>query len=191
MKRKITIMLTFSVAFYFVMVSLVQSDDGNLNIGFNKRGITYDGTDEPLEWIDHEPNPRFAIYDPETPEKNVDDLILDKETGLIWARDANHANGPKSWQHAILFCVNVSLGNRKGWRLPSLAELSSLVDPSVISPTLPEGHPFVNVQPLSYWSSTLYETITTYAWRVNFANGYVRQFPRKKYNYLWPVRSGK
>ncbi len=30
MKRKIAIMLTFSVAFYFVMVSLVQSDDGNL-----------------------------------------------------------------------------------------------------------------------------------------------------------------
>ena len=52
MKRKIAIMFTFSVAFYFVMVSLVQSDDGNLNLGFNNWGITYDGTDESLEWID-------------------------------------------------------------------------------------------------------------------------------------------
>lgn len=190
MKRKIAIMLTFSVAFYFVTVSLARSDDGNVKLGFNNWGITYDGTDESLEWIDHEPNPRFAIYDPETPEKKTDDLILDKETGSIWARDANHGNGPKAWQHAILFCRNVSLGNRKGWRLPSVAELSSLVDTSVISPTLPEGHPFVHVQPHLYWSSTLYETITSYAWGVNFANGYVRNTPRKNYNYLWPVRSG-
>ena len=190
MKRKTAIMLIFSAAFYFVMVSLVQSEDGNLIISLNNWEITYDGTDESIEWIDHEPNPRFAIYDPETPEKNVDDLILDKETGLIWARDADHAKGPKSWQHAILFCRNVSLGNRKGWRLPSVAELSSLVDPSMISPTLPEGHPFVNVQSHIYWSSTLYETITTYAWGVNFSNGYVRNIPKKNYNYLWPVRSG-
>lgn len=194
MKRKLAIMLTFPVAFCFVLVSLVQSDEGSPNEGLCEASayweITYNGTDVLIEWKEHDPNSRFAIYDPETPEKKADDLVLDKETGLIWARDANQANGPKSWQHAILFCRNVALGNRKGWRLPSVAELSSLIDPSKISPTLPEGHPFINVQPRPYWSSTLYETITTYAWGVNLSNGYVRNIPRKNYNFVWPVRGG-
>ena len=194
MRKKIAIMFTFSVAFCFILVSLVHSDEGNPNyIRDNTSsfwGITYNGTGESLDWEDHEPNSRFAVYDPETPEKKTDDLVLDKETGLIWARDADHANGPKSWQHAILFCRNVSLGNRKGWLLPGVAELSSLIDPSKISPTLPDGHPFINVQTRPYWSSTLYETISTYAWGVNLSNGYVRNIPRKNYNFVWPVRGG-
>ena len=194
MRKRIAIMLTFSVAFCFGLVSMVQSDEGNPNENGDKNisiwGITYEGTDEWLEWEENEPNSRFAIHDSETPGQKADDLVLDKETGLIWARDANHANGPKSWQHAILFCRNVSLGNRKGWRLPSVSELASLVDPSKISPTLPEGHPFINVQARPYWSNTLYETITTYAWGVNLSNGYVRNIPRKNYNFVWPVRGG-
>ncbi len=41
--------------------------------------------------------------------------------------------------------------------MPSFYELSSLVDPSVQHPgvpRLPPGHPFHNVQPSGYWSST-------------------------------------
>ena len=191
--RRIMIMLTCSLSLCFFLGSLATSEADDLN---HKRdniplwGITYDGTDESLEWEDHEPNPRFAIYDPETPEKKTDDIVLDKETGLVWARDANYANGEKAWQHAVLFCRNVALGNRKGWRLPSVVEFSSLVDPSTPMPSLPEGHPFVKVQSTTYWTSTLYETISAYAWSVNLSNGNVRNTPYKSYNFVWPVRGG-
>jgi hypothetical protein len=38
-------------------------------------------------------NPRFAVYDPGTPADETYDLVLDKETGLVWARDAKTVNG--------------------------------------------------------------------------------------------------
>jgi hypothetical protein len=47
-----------------------------------------------LKWVDHKPNPRFAIYDPGTPTDKGDDLVLDKEKGLIWTRNANLAGKP-------------------------------------------------------------------------------------------------
>ena len=42
-----------------------------------------------LKWVDHKLNPRFAIYDLGTPADEGDDLVLDKEKGLIWTRNAN------------------------------------------------------------------------------------------------------
>ncbi len=189
MIQKNRIMLTLFLAICFILGSLVPSNASELN-RIPLWGITQEGTDEPLEWQDHQPNLRFAVYDAETPENKGDDLVLDKETGLIWARDANYANGEKTWQHAIQFCRNIALGNRKGWRLPSVEDLSSLVDPSTPMPSLPEGHPFIKVQSTAYWTFTPYETISTYAWAVNLSNGFVRNIPMKNYNFVWPVRGG-
>src|SRR6185295_12383575 len=47
-----------------------------------------DETDTPVAWIDHKPNLRFALYNGGTTNP-LDDLVLDKETGLIWPRNAN------------------------------------------------------------------------------------------------------
>ncbi len=55
-------------------------------------------------------------------------------------------------------CTTRTTGNRKGWRLPSVHELASLIDSNNLSgnPDLPPGHPFTNVQgePEIYWSAT-------------------------------------
>jgi len=142
-------------------------------------------------WQDHVPNPRFAFYDPDTPDNLLDDLIFDKETGLIWARDANLPGRTMTWQDAIDYCRGLTLGNRKGWRLPTVEELSSLAHSSQSNPALPSGHPFVNVQAYHYWSSTTYESRSDYAWYVGMSSGYVKYNP-KSYNYhVWPVRGGK
>src|SRR5262245_21794109 len=66
--------------------------------------------------------------------------VLDRETGLVWERSP--AFGPTDWQLANLQCH--SLGSprgsrpstRMGWRLPSVEELASLVDPTQSNPTL-------------------------------------------------------
>jgi hypothetical protein len=71
--------------------------------------------------------------------------VLDKKTGLTWARNANIAAGDKPWLEAMEFCQDLVIGHRKGWRLPTKEELSSLHDTHRAGPCLPDGHPFENV----------------------------------------------
>jgi hypothetical protein len=82
--------------------------------------------------------------------------VLDRETGLVWERSPSALTFAFDWEGAQIHCFTSSVGNRKGWRLPTLQDLASLVDLSVAppGPTLPAGHPFQNVQRLFYWSAT-------------------------------------
>jgi hypothetical protein len=79
--------------------------------------------------------------------------VLDRETGLVWDRSP----GLASFDHttAVFECANKSVGGRKGWRLPAMAELESLLDETVPfpGPVLTPGHPFMNVTNGGYWSS--------------------------------------
>ncbi|MGH7180698.1 MAG: DUF1566 domain-containing protein, partial [Nitrospiraceae bacterium] len=76
--------------------------------------------------------------------------VRDNETGLVWEKTLEMAE--LSWIDARAACINKDVGNRKGWRLPSISELASLIDPSISpGPTLPMRHPFTNVQSDVYW----------------------------------------
>jgi hypothetical protein len=143
-------------------------------------------------------NPRFAIYNAGTRNDPGDDLVLDKETGLVWERLAGRET--PDWIMASIQCFQKDAGGRKGWRLATIEEIASLVDSSVDSPpTLPKGHPFIGVQfdatsaegPF-YWSST---TVAGYAansaWVVEFGRGDV--YGATKFEYrgrAWCVRGG-
>lgn len=121
-----------------------------------------------------------------------DEAVLDKETGLVWARDADLAQGTKAWASAVIYCRNLSIGNRKGWRLPTAEELASLVDPSQSGPALPPGYSsfFNNVQSNYYWSSTTYEGYTGHAWNVYMDIGTVGASQKTSTYCVWPVRGG-
>ena len=119
-----------------------------------------------------------------------DAAVLDKETGLVWAKNANIASGAKTWQDAINYCRNLNIGGRIGWRLPTVEELSSLVDESQSNPALPTGHPFDNVRSGNYWSSSTYAGNTSDAWFVFMSNGLVDYYTKSYSNYVWPVRGG-
>ena len=214
--RKITTILTLAVAFCFLLVSLAQAGPNDpiteqwakKNLKNRKKTtsipiwqITEDGTNKSVTWQDRAQNPRFAIYDVLGNNAGgsdilLDDLVLDKETGLFWARDANLADGIRTWQSAMTYCNTVTLGNRKGWRLPTKEELSSLVDPSQSNPALPTGHPFINVVSGVedyYWSSTTYEMGGVDAWAVSMFSGFVGHGHKASDGYLhyvWPVRGG-
>ncbi len=102
--------------------------------------------------------------------------VLDNNTGLVWeqAPDAT----PRIWQSiadspgATNYCVNKNVGGTRGWRLPSVAELASLVDPTLSAPFVP-GTVFTGVQSASYWSATTNERLPDTAWLVEFFNGNV------------------
>ena len=124
-----------------------------------------------------------------------DEAVLDKETGLVWARNANLVGimPLENWYEAIEYCYNLEIGSRKGWRLPTIEELSSLVDPHSTDPALPPGFAsfFDNVSyGRRYWSSTTHVSFNDAAWCVNMESGYALAFNINSDGYVWPVRGG-
>jgi hypothetical protein len=78
------------------------------------------------------------------------DAVLDRETALVWARRfvSIDADAGINWFTARSACEALIVGNRGGWRLPTVAELRTLFDfslPDTQSPRFPAGHPFALV----------------------------------------------
>ena len=123
--------------------------------------------------------------------------VLDNETGLVWEKvPATTLAG--SWWAARDTCAEKAVGGRKGWRLPSVVELSSLVDPANVNPALPTGSPFTIPPSALYWSATTVTgfdpgaTDVTHAWDVDFSIGFVggdmKNFGGAQQ--IWCVRGG-
>ena len=77
--------------------------------------------------------------------------VLDNETGLVWQRTPSVTLS--EWNtHS---CTGVSLNGRFGWRQPTIAELSSLLDGDYPTAGLPAGHPFnLGAGSSEFWTAT-------------------------------------
>lgn len=115
--------------------------------------------------------------------------VLDRETGLVWEKSPSVDERP--WIIALEHCSTLTVGNRMGWRLPTVQELTSLIDPSVsVFPTLPSGHPFDHLQQ-TYWSANTHPDISTWARAVVFTGSNVLANGSKAGNgWAWCVRGG-
>ena len=115
--------------------------------------------------------------------------VRDNETGLVWERSPETKT--YNWSGARFQCTSRKIGGRMGWRLPSVHELASLVDPLVSpGPTLPTGHPFANVQAAHYWSATAFAGKSSHAWNVGFIIGMVHDIKITDKHNVWCVRGG-
>jgi hypothetical protein len=115
--------------------------------------------------------------------------VRDDETGLVWEKTLETTE--VSWSDARAACADKDVGGRKGWRLPSIFELASLMDLSMrTGPTLPLGHPFTNVQMDVYWSATTVAGNTNSAWIVFFDTGKVLHAFKTITFHAWCVRGG-
>jgi Protein of unknown function (DUF1566) len=123
---------------------------------------------------------------------NMDgNAVLDRETGLVWEKSPSPTLST-DWFNAQVRCNTLRMGGRLGWRLPTLQELASLVDPSIPFPNLrlPADHPFSNVQPGFYWSATTFAALASVWWGVNFSSGDVG-IDDGNSNFVWCVRGGQ
>jgi hypothetical protein len=82
--------------------------------------------------------------------------VLDRETGLVWEQTPSMTT--MTWESAADHCwdrtVAGELASSKGWRLPTVEELGTLIEPGASgTPKLPSGHPFSGISGL-YWSAT-------------------------------------
>jgi Protein of unknown function (DUF1566) len=128
---------------------------------------------------------RFVVL----PFPPLNDVVLDRNTGLLWEKLPSEMG--TTWASAKANCINKAVGGQKGWRLPSIAELASLIDPSITfpGPTLPPRNPFGTVQSTFYWSASTDASDPNHAWVVAFAEGSV--FPINKLHEIflaWCVR---
>ncbi len=126
------------------------------------------------------------------------DAHLDRETGLVW--EAAPDTDTNIWANALRRCYDLEIGNRKGWRLPTIEELASLVDPSQNQPALPAGHPFEGVVSgvsggTYYWSSNTVNVELVppvpIAWTVLIDGGTVIQRDKTQEHHTWCVRLGQ
>jgi hypothetical protein len=100
--------------------------------------------------------------------RDANGTVLDHATGLVWQDDA--VGSTMDWASAEAYCQNLTLGDQTDWRLPSIKELRTLVDKSTVNPSIDPT--FLSVTSSNYWSSTTYAGDSSYAWFVDFLNGY-------------------
>lgn len=126
--------------------------------------------------------------------------VFDRETGRVWERSPGNTDGDRdvddndkvTWFTALSHCYQLEVGGRKGWRLPTIEELASLVDASQANPALPAGQPFSDVQSSLYWSATTNAVDTSFAWGVDFLGGRVDVVSGKIGSlFAWCVRGGQ
>jgi len=117
-------------------------------------------------------------------------MVRDDVTGLIWQKDTEP--GTYTWQQAIDYCDNLVLGVYSDWHLPTIKELSTLVESSIPypGPTINIDY-FPNTVSSSYWSSTNYPGISYQAWIVNFGDCKVSNLPSNDNRYVRAVRGGQ
>ena len=126
-------------------------------------------------------------------EDFYNNAVLDRETGLVWQLYAGVT--PASWiaaQHLCLSAPSGTLnGERRGWRLPTYEELTSLFSTSAAPPRLPYGHPFQISTSDLYWTATSTSATNMREFSFSTGIGSVNGEPTSNENYFWCVRGGK
>jgi len=127
--------------------------------------------------------PRFQKIVPTPPP--VHETVVDTATGLEWqavpfAESMKHADAVKA-------CAELRLGGHDDWRLPTRAELLTLVDDTRCSPAI-DADAFPDTPSTWFWTSTPYAGDDSYAWVVYFDGGYSDVYYRDGYLRVRAVR---
>ncbi len=137
--------------------------------------------DEQLRDLKNKAEEVFAPGERKTP------TWKDPKTGLEWQYKSA---GKMNWHEALEYAKSLSLDGKNDWRLPTAAELETLLDRSVlfdeIRPTMRKEVPFRDT--LSYWSSTTFAPNTYSAWIVMFDGAYVLSYYKSNSYYVRCVR---
>lgn len=119
---------------------------------------------------------------------NGNGTVTDEATSLMWQQVTSEKI--MNWNQAIVYCKNLKLGGYKGWRLPTITELSSLVDSTRSNPAIDSNY-FPNTFLTFHWSSSTEESHIKYAWGVAFSYGQSYIINTNRSHYVRAVRGDK
>jgi len=95
-------------------------------------------------------------------------VVDDTATRLSWQQSSSGMT--YNWDDAAKYCSTLDL-NGMGWRLPTVKELHTLVDPTKASPAA-DAVSFPDMASEYYWSSSQVANFGNEAWAVSFGYGY-------------------
>jgi hypothetical protein len=113
-----------------------------------------------------------AVAPPDQYTSDTPGEVQDNYTGLIWQQ--GYSESRMSWDAAVIYCETLDLGGQR-WRLPSIRELSTLVDEAQVAPAIDRTwFPDTQFGARSndwYWAS--HRAVgSTAAWAINFDDGF-------------------
>lgn len=137
---------------------------------------------------------------------NRNGTVTDNVTRLIWKRcsegqtwngtSCNLNTASYTWSEAVQRAQTVNktggFAGKKDWRLPTVKELSSIVERQCYRPAINRAI-FADINYYStgnFWSASRYAGYDGYAWYVNFHMGYNGADLKTITNGVWLVRGG-
>jgi hypothetical protein len=106
----------------------------------------------------------------ETYTDNMDGTVTDTVTGLMWQKAV--AAGTFTQPQAVAFCPTLTLATHSDWRLPTIIELTSIVDLGQSSPSINVTF-FPATPAAAFWSSSpVVGNGQGVAWGVYFDGGF-------------------
>jgi hypothetical protein len=95
------------------------------------------------------------------------DTVYDTRTKLTWQRKGTEPSFTQS--AAVSYCSGLQLANG-GWRLPTRAELLSIVDPTRRAPSM-DPYAFAGEPDWAYWTSSRFVPEAGKGWIIGFTIG--------------------
>lgn len=134
-------------------------------------GVLATQTCRTLDLPQSAPGERFVV--------NADGTVRDKLSGLSWKRCSEGQSGTAceigvagtySWREANALAAGSDFGGAKGWRLPTIVELATLLEYQCTMPAI-NLTVFPATPAVNYWSATPYAGYANGAWNINFNDG--------------------
>ena len=97
-----------------------------------------------------------------------DGTVRDNNTELTWQQTSDAAQ--RSWSDAAAYCTQLKLAGG-GWRLPTLKELLTIVDPARTTAPVIDSKVFPGTPADTFWSANSFAADTKYAWTIDFRYG--------------------
>ena len=102
----------------------------------------------------------------------INGVVTDSETNLNWQNDYTTNSGnvkSATWTNALAYCSELNLDG-KGWRLANIKELTTIMDDG--STNSAKSYSILSlIEPSDYWTSTTYNSDSTFAWILDFDTG--------------------
>lgn len=129
---------------------------------------------------------------------NANGTVRDKNTGLTWKRCSEGQEGDAcasgkaatyTWAEAVTVAAGSSFAGEKGWRLPTVGELATLLEYQCTMPSI-NLTVFPGTPASNFWAATPYAGYQNGAWNINFNDG-VHDNSSKNYRlYVRLVKGG-
>jgi len=180
-----------------------HNDDNDGHAGFSFTKLDANGTPLADQSVDYTITPWACVQD------NVTGLVWEVKTttagihnkdntyqwGGLTAIGRDHPNRQgvyydPSWNELVQGSNTDTLCGFNNWRIPTMAELSSIINKGVSNPSIDINY-FPNTVSTRIWSSSPLVEFTDFAWHVSFNTGTNNGTQRDNVNRVRLVRSGQ